>query len=156
LADQRCSFRVKDREGDDTFLHSEECGVYLTPKAPSPDSVTTWRQSIEAPGADAYSGRSRSLPASKYIPRFFPVDALDPPPLAALEVHEEGSAIKLPAKRWCPVVDRATGWAQIVAVAVGLPLERDRGRTSDGVGRQLVLLRVDLLAVSFDHLVGAH
>jgi hypothetical protein len=39
LADQRCSFRVKDREGDDTFLHSEECGVYLTPKAPSPDSV---------------------------------------------------------------------------------------------------------------------
>jgi hypothetical protein len=38
LADQRCSFSVKDREGDETFLYSEECGVYLTPKRPSSDS----------------------------------------------------------------------------------------------------------------------
>jgi hypothetical protein len=42
------------------------------------------------------------------------------------------------------------------AIPVRLSLQRDRERASEGVCHKLVFVRVDAVAVSLDHLVGAH
>lgn len=49
MADTRCRFTVKDREGDETFLYSEESGFYMVPKAPlHPTATLAWANVLHA------------------------------------------------------------------------------------------------------------